>query len=263
MNNELKPVACEIIKVTRETENEYTFRLKTDIKVNHGQFLQLSLPKIGEAPISVSDFGDGWLDFTIRRVGKVTNEVFELCEGDKIFLRGPYGNGWPTDRFKGKNVVVIAGGTGVSPVKSLLNKFCSEPDFAKSVHSIIGFKDENGILFKDNLKKWKEKFNTIFTLDNSKKEGWETGFVTEHINKIPFKDFDDNYEVIIVGPPQMMHFAGIECVKNGVPDEKIWVSFERKMSCAVGKCGHCRIDEVYVCLQGPVFNYTKAKKLLD
>ena len=93
--------------------------------------------------------------------------------------------------------------------------------------------------------------------------GWETGLVTTHISKVPFDSFGDDYAVIIVGPPVMMHFCGLECKKLGIPDEKIWVSFERKMSCAVGKCGHCRIDETYVCLEGPVFNYTVAKDLLD
>ena len=87
--------------------------------------------------------------------------------------------------------------------------------------------------------------------------------MTDLVNKIPFDSFDDDYEVIIVGPPMMMKFTGEKITGLGVPDEKIWVSFERKMSCAIGKCGHCRIDETYVCLDGPVFNYTKAKYLVD
>ncbi|WP_213975708.1 anaerobic sulfite reductase subunit AsrB [Tepidanaerobacter acetatoxydans] len=263
MKNELKPRACEVVDIIPETKNEYTFRLKKDVEVNHGQFFQVSLPKIGEAPISVSDFGNDWMDFTIRRVGKVTNKLFEIEPGDKIFLRGPYGNGWPLDKFMGKNMVVIAGGTGVSPVRSLINKFYTDQNFIKDVHIIIGFRDEENIIFKRDLLNWEKRFNTIYTLDKNKKEGWEVGFVTKHIDKVPFDNFNDNYEVVIVGPPQMMHYAGIECVKNGVSDEKIWVSFERKMSCGIGKCGHCRIDDVYVCLDGPVFNYSKAKKLLD
>ena len=87
--------------------------------------------------------------------------------------------------------------------------------------------------------------------------------MTEFVSKVDWASFGGNYEVVIVGPPPMMKFTGIECGKCGVPDEKIWVSYERRMSCAVGKCGHCRIDEVYVCLEGPVFNYTQAKYLVD
>ncbi|WP_054199225.1 anaerobic sulfite reductase subunit AsrB [Clostridium baratii] len=263
MENILTPKACEIISVTKESKLEYTFRVKTDIKVKHGQFLQLSIPKVGEAPISVSGFGDGYLDFTIRSVGKVTDEIFKLEAGDTIFLRGSYGIGWPVDKFKDKNIIIVAGGTGVAPVRSMINKFYDDEDYVKSLNLVIGFKDEYGILFKNELEKWKEKFNTIYTLDKGEKEGWSQGMVTKHLDKLPIKEFGDNYEVVIVGPPIMMHFTALEFLKLGVKEEKIWVSFERKMSCAVGKCGHCRIDETYVCLEGPVFNYTKAKTLLD
>ena len=213
MNNIIKPVACEIISIKRESVHEYTFRVATDIKPNPGQFLQLSIPKVGEAPISVSSYGEGWMEFTIRSVGKVTDEIFEMQPGDHLFLRGPYGHGWPIEQYKGKHVVVITGGTGLAPVKS--------------------------------------------------KDGWNTGFVTEFVSKVPLKEFGEDYEMVIVGPPPMMKFTGLEAVKCGAKEEKIWVSFERKMSCAVGKCGHCRIDEVYVCLDGPVFNYTQAKNLID
>ena len=123
--------------------------------------------------------------------------------------------------------------------------------------------EEEGIIFKNDLDKWHDRFTTFYTLDRDQKEGWNTGFVTEFVSKVPFSEFDGDYEVVIVGPPPMMKFTGLEAVKCGVPEEKIWVSFERKMSCAVGKCGHCRIDEVYVCLDGPVFNYTQAKYLVD
>ncbi|OPF50812.1 anaerobic sulfite reductase subunit B [Clostridium baratii] len=263
MENILTPKACEIISVTKESKLEYTFRVKTDIKVKHGQFLQLSIPKVGEAPISVSGFGDGYLDFTIRSVGKVTDEIFKLEAGDTIFLRGSYGIGWPVDKFKDKNIIIVAGGTGVAPVRSMINKFYNDENYVKSLNLVIGFKDEDGILFKNELEKWKEKFNTIYTLDKGEKEGWSQGMVTKHLEKLPLKEFGDNYEVVIVGPPIMMHFTALEFLKLGVKEEKIWVSFERKMSCAVGKCGHCRIDETYVCLEGPVFNYTKAKTLLD
>ncbi|MGL5641817.1 MAG: anaerobic sulfite reductase subunit AsrB, partial [Paraclostridium sp.] len=167
------------------------------------------------------------------------------------------------DQFKGKNLIIVAGGTGVAPVRSLINKLYNEPEFSKSVNLVFGFKNSEGILFKNDLERWSEKFNTIYTLDNDTKCGWEKGLVTTHLNKLPLEKFEDNYEVIIVGPPVMMNFTALEFLKLGVPEEKIWVSFERKMSCAVGKCGHCRINETYVCLEGPVFNYTKAKTLLD
>lgn len=262
MNNVVKPIPCEIVEVKHETELEWTFKVAAPFEPTHGQFLQLSLPKIGEAPISVSGYGDGMLEFTIRAVGKVTDEIFKKKAGDTLFLRGPYGHGWPVEKFEGKHMVVITGGTGLAPVRSMLRKFYNE-DYAKSVTLISGFKNEAGIVFKDELAAWKEKFTTFYTLDRDQIEGWNVGFVTSFVKEIPFESFDGNYEVVIVGPPMMMHFTALEAVKCGVPEEKIWVSFERKMSCAVGKCGHCRIDETYVCLEGPVFNYTVAKDLLD
>lgn len=263
MENILTPKSCEIIDIVKETDKEWTFRIASDVVPEHGQFLELSLPKVGEAPISVSGFGPGYLDFTIRAVGKVTDEIFKLQPGDKISLRGAYGKGWPVEQFKNKNVIIVAGGTGVAPVRSLINKFYEEPNYVETLSLVFGFKNSEGILFKNDLDRWNEKFNTIYTLDNDTKEGWETGLVTIHLNKLHLESFGDNYEVIIVGPPVMMHFTALEFLKLGVPEDKIWVSFERKMSCAVGKCGHCRINETYVCLEGPVFNYTKAKTLLD
>ena len=209
--------------------------------------------------------GDGYADFTIRKVGKVTDELFQLKKGDKIFLRGFYGNGWPVEQLKGKNIVIVAGGTGVSPVKSLINMLYDDSEYAKEIYLILGFKNSQSILFSDELAKWKtsEHFHVIYTLDSEEYEGFNKGLVTEFLPTVPFESFGDNYECIVVGPPIMMKFAGAGLLKNGVSEGKIWMSFERKMSCAIGKCGHCRIDEIYVCLDGPVFNYTVGKKLVD
>ncbi|MGG7202585.1 anaerobic sulfite reductase subunit AsrB [Clostridium butyricum] len=263
MSNILSSKPCKIISINKESLHEYTFRVETDIVPEHGQFMELSIPKFGEAPISVSGFGSGYMDFTIRSVGKVTDEIFRLKKGDKIYLRGPYGKGWPVDKFKDKHIVVVAGGTGVAPVRSMINQFLYDNEYVKSLNLLFGFKDSQGVLFKNELIKWEDKFNTVYTLDNENVDGFESGLVTAHLEKVFKEEFGDNYEIVIVGPPMMMHFTALEFLKLGVPEEKIWTSFERKMSCAVGKCGHCRIDETYVCLEGPVFNYTKAKTLLD
>lgn len=262
MNNITMPAPHKILGIIHETNAEYTFRVVCDDEIEYGQFYQLSIPKLGEAPISVSAKGDGWVEFTLRKVGRITDGIFGLQPGDTLFMRGPYGNSFPVDEFKNKDLLVIAGGTGLAPVRSLLNHYFEHPEEIKSVNLIAGFKDINCVIFEDDLKKFKTKFNTIYTLDNTKSDGFETGLVTQYIKKIPFSTFKD-YNVVIVVPPIMMHFAAKECLANDVEESKIWVSFERKMSCAVGKCGHCKINETYVCLEGPIFNYTKAKDLLD
>ena len=262
MTNIMMPQPHEILSVLKETQAEYTFRVACNAKTQHGQFFMLSIPKIGEAPISVSGKGPGYVEFTIRKVGRLTEGVFGLKAGDTLFMRGPYGNAFPVEQFENKNLVFITGGTGLAPVRTLINHFYDHPEICKSVYLISGFKDVNAVLFSDDIRRFQEKFHMTATLDNTAAPGFETGLVTEHIKKIPFAAFDD-FNVVVVGPPIMMHFAARELITNGVDESKIWVSFERKMSCAVGKCGHCKINETYVCLEGPVFNYVKAKELLD
>lgn len=261
--NPMVPTACKILSVIQETDIEWTFRVESNFQANHGQFMQLSIPKIGEAPISISEIGKDYMDFTLRAVGKVTNEIFEKQVGDFLFLRGPYGNGWPVEKLKNKHLVFITGGTGLAPVRSLLNQFYNDMNLVKSITLISGFKNKESILFKEELNKWKEKFRTFYTLDNDSIEGWNSGLVTNFVKEVDFNSFNNDYAVIVVGPPIMMKFTGLELKKNNVPDENIWMSFERKMSCAVGKCGHCRIDETYICLDGPVFPYSVAKNLVD
>ena len=129
-----------------------------------------------------------------------------LKKGSNIFIRGCYGNGWPTEQLKGKNVVIIAGGTGVSPVKSLINQLYSEPGYAKEIYLILGFKNSQSILFTDELEQWKQAghFHVICTLDNEDYPGWNKGMVTEFVKEIPFSSFGGNYECLVVGPPVMM-----------------------------------------------------------
>lgn len=262
MDNIMLPVPAKILAIIHETAAEYTFRVAYAGFVRHGQFFQLSIPKVGEAPISVSAKGDGWVEFTIRKVGRLTEGLFGLQPGSMLFMRGPYGNSFPVDEFRHKDLAVIAGGTGLAPVRSLLRHYCENPSEINSVHLIAGFKDIGCVLFEEDLNNFKNSFSTVCTLDNSEAPGFATGLVTAHIKKIPFSSFSD-YNVIIVGPPVMMRFAALECLANGVDESRMWLSFERKMSCAVGKCGHCKINETYVCLEGPIFNYTAAKDLLD
>lgn len=261
--NYMKPTPSEILQVRHETNLEYTFRIKTDVQVKPGQFMMLSIPMVGEAPISVSDEEIGWLEFTIRKVGKVTDAIFEKEAGDFLFLRGPYGNGWPMEKIQGKNLVVIAGGTGVSPVRGLLNYCVRNRNFVKNVAVILGFKSQEAILFKEDLAKWEKNFTTWFCLDNEEIPGWHKGFVTGYVKEIPVATYGLDYAAIVVGPPPMMKFTGIEMIKDGFNINNIWMSFERKMSCGLGKCGHCRIDEYYVCVDGPVFPYKIAKDLVD
>lgn len=272
MDNILEPKPYKILIVKKLTAIEWLFRVEFDEieKINYGQFIQISIPKIGEAPISITEFNaeEGWIEFLIRKVGLVTNVLFELKPGDEMFMRGPYGNGFPFDEnYRNKNLIVVAGGSGCGPVRSMINAVNNNFESVKNMEVILGFKNEECILFEDDISSWEKNSNIITTVDEMCKGGncslgLSSGLVTEHFSKLDLSDLP-NVEIVIVGPPKMMEFSAKEFVKIGVPEEQIWLSFERKMSCAVGKCGHCRVDETYVCLDGPVFNYTKGKYLID
>ncbi|MCF0148007.1 MAG: anaerobic sulfite reductase subunit B [Clostridium sp.] len=261
--NEYIPFISEILEVIKHTEIEYTFRMEFKGDVKPGQFFEVSLPKYGEAPISVSGIGENYVDLTIRRVGKVTDEIFNNYVGDKLFLRGPYGNGFDINNYKDKEVIVVAGGTGLSPVKGIVDYFSNNTEDCKSFTLISGFKSPKDILFKDDIKEWEKNINLILTVDGAE-EGYEgkVGLVTKYVPELDIKDIE-NVQVVVVGPPMMMKFTVLEFLKLGIKEENIWISQERKMCCGIGKCGHCKIDDTYICLDGPVFNYSKGKELID
>ncbi|WP_432402709.1 anaerobic sulfite reductase subunit AsrB [Wukongibacter sp. M2B1] len=263
MSNPYLMEKIKIIDIKPETDIDYTFTLEYSKPLLGGQFLQLSIPGVGEAPISISDFEDNKLDMTIRKVGKLTDEIFNLKKGDYLYARGPYGNGFNLDDYKDSKLIVIAGGTGLAPVKSIIKHFINNQNEVKSLEVLLGFKSPKDILFNETIEDWSKRVKLTLTVDNGDKN-WsgKTGLLTKYISDFDLTDIN-NTKIIVVGPPIMMKFTTLELIKNNVPQENIWVSFERKMSCGIGKCGHCKIDETYVCLEGPVFKYEKAKKLID
>lgn len=262
--NEYIPFLSQIKEVIKHTDIEYTFRMTYEGEVKPGQFFELSLPKYGEAPISVSGIGEGTVDFTIRRVGKVTSEVFEQYVGDKLFIRGPYGNGFDVNDYKDKEIVIVAGGTGLSPVRGVVDYFSNHPDETKGLTLIAGFKSPADVLFLEDFGRWKKNLNIILTAD-CEGEGniaCQVGLVTEFIPKLDIKKPEDAV-AIVVGPPVMIKFSTAGLMDVGFKQENIWLSHERKMCCGIGKCGHCKIDDTYICLDGPVFKYTKGINLVD
>lgn len=265
MKNEYIPQLSRIREVIRHTALEYTFRMEfSDAgKVKPGQFFEISLPKYGEAPISVSGIGEDTVDFTIRRVGKVTNEIFENYVGDRLLIRGPYGNGFDVENYRGKELVIVAGGTGLSPVRGVVEYFAHNPKQAVSVTLIAGFKSPEDVLFQEDFAFWKQRISVIQTVDTAPEGyGGPVGMVTKYIPDLKFQDLS-RAAFICVGPPVMIKFSVMEILKLGASEESIWVSHERKMCCGLGKCGHCKIGSTYICLDGPVFNYVDGKELID
>lgn len=255
--------AHPILAIERETEIDWTFTIGYDTPVRYGQFLEVSLPGIGEAPISISAVDHGRLYLTIRKVGRLTNALFECRVGDSVYLRGPYGNGFDIDSFTGRNLVVLAGGTGLAPVRGLIRHYVQHQEQLASFTVIAGFKTPDDILFGEELARWRDRIDLTVTVDKGN-DNWKgpTGLITEFVPALSALRAPDACAVV-VGPPLMMKFTTLELVKNGLPEEAITLSFERTMSCGIGKCGHCKIDDTYVCIDGPVFPYSKAKRLID
>ena len=263
MRNAYLPKPYKILKVTQETEIDFTYKIAYEGNIIGGQFMEISIPGVGEAPISISDFDETSLDMTIRKVGRLTDKIFDLKTNDVLFMRGPYGNGFDLEFFKGKDLTVIAGGTGLAPVKNLICYFAEHLQEVKKLEVLLGFKSPKDVLFTEVLSKWREDFPLYMTVDQPSTD-WkgETGLITKHVSKLDLDQVQEKVAVV-VGPPIMMKFMTLELIKNGFLEENIWVSFERKMSCGIGKCGHCKVNDTYICLDGPVFPYTKGKYLID
>ncbi len=263
MNNDYIPFPAQILEVVRHTAIEYTFRLAYTGCVKPGQFFEVSLPKYGEAPISVSGIGPDYVDLTIRRVGKVTNEVFDQYVGSTLLLRGPYGNGFDVVALGGSELVIIAGGTGLSPVRGVASYFADHPGEHGAMTLIVGFKTPDDVLFRDDLARWESAMRVIVTVDHANGSArYPEGLVTRYIPDLPLAE-PAKAKAVVVGPPAMMRFSVQGLLARGIPEQNIWVSQERKMCCGLGKCGHCKVGDTYICLDGPVFNYTKGKTLID
>ena len=172
-------------------------------------------------------------------------------------------NGFDVSLYEGREVVVVAGGSGLAPVRGIVEHFYNNPDKCKSFKLIVGFKSPNDVLFKADLEKWSEKLDILVTVDGAE-EGYEgnIGLVTKYIPELSIEDIN-NMSAIVVGPPMMMKFTVGEFLKRDLDEKNIWVSYERKMCCGVGKCGHCKMDDTYICIDGPVFDYSYAKNLID
>ncbi|VDZ77447.1 anaerobic sulfite reductase subunit B [Salmonella bongori] len=165
-----------------------------------GQFVEISLPRVGEAPISVSDYGDGWIDLLIRNVGKVTGALFTLKEGDNVWLRGCYGNGYPVDTLRHKPLLVVAGGTGVAPVKGLMRYFVENPQEIGQLDMILGYKNHDGVLYKEEMAAWHGKHNLVLTLDEGEADDrFQIGRVTDRLAEMALSDID-TMQAIVVGP---------------------------------------------------------------
>lgn len=271
MKNEYLTYPARIEEIRKETFDTKTFKVSFADKAvrerfayKQGQFMEVSLPGAGEAPISITSAPstEKSLEFCIRAAGKVTKGIHNLKEGDILYLRGPYGNSFPFEEIKGRNIYFIAGGIGLAPLRSLIKMvFNNRADF-KHIKILYGAKTPDELCFKEELEAWKKIADTEVWLTVDKPcDGWgcRVGVVTEL-----WKDTNvraENAVAVVCGPPIMMKFAAMKLSESGFQDKDIIMTLERYMKCGIGKCGHCNIGEKFVCVDGPVFSYAQIKKM--
>jgi len=261
---------AKILQTKKLTANERLFEvaLADGEVLDHepGQFVMVSLLGIGEVPISVcsSPTKRDSFELCVRAVGKVTRSLHKLKAGDEIGIRGPYGKGFPIRILEGNDLLLIAGGLGLAPLRSLITYVLdNRRDFGK-VHLLFGCKEPKEMLFSDELEKWNERTDLHYacTVDRAAPE-WagNVGVITTLIPGVdiePARTF-----AAVVGPPVMYNFVIKELISKGIPALQILLSFERNMKCGNGKCGRCQIQNLYCCQDGPVFNYEKIKNLSE
>jgi anaerobic sulfite reductase subunit B len=253
-----------ITEVQKQNHDNILFSIDCDINPYPGQFVQVNVPGLGEAPISTASFNGKELQLNIRVVGNVTYAMTKLKKGDKISLRGPYGQGFPMHHFEGNNIILIGGGCGVAPLKGVIDYLDANREKYHDIIMFFGYRSPKDILFKHHMDGWQEKFIYNMTVDENPEKievGCPTGFVTSALEKYEMNN--ENKIVLMCGPEIMMKKTVEILKKKGFNDDQIFLSYERHMKCCTGRCGHCMIKGTYVCKDGPVFRWDFAKELKE
>ena len=267
-NIDFVPQLATIVKKTPMTSMETLLEIKLDdgTELNHkpGQFVEVSVFGIGEAPISLSSSPTkkGTFELCVRRLGNLTTKLHRLDVGDKVGIRGPFGNGFDAESLKGKDLLFIAGGLGIAPLRSLFNYVLDNREDYGRVVLLYGCKEPKELLFGDEIAALGSRDDVEFKSTVNwcpENEVWSgnIGVITTLIPQVPFDP--EKTMAVLCGPPVMYKFVIADLKGRNMPDDHILMSLERRMKCGVGKCGHCQINQIYVCKDGPVFNYSKIK----
>ncbi len=260
------------VKELTPTEKQFTIELddvhkRKEFSFEPGQFVELTVFGLGEAPFSIPSSPNNKENFElcVRKIGNVSNALHNMEPGAKVGIRGPYGKGYfPYEKMQGKNVVIVAGGIGMAPVRSLLKVILEDRSSYNDFTLIYGCIDPNNILYKQEIEELK-KSNDIdikLTVDNPDDQ-WD-----EHVgvctNLIPDLDYspEDTF-IVVCGPPIMYKFVILELEDKSFKPENIFLSLERRMECGVGKCNHCHIGNKLVCVDGPVFSLWEIRNLKE
>jgi NAD(P)H-flavin reductase len=271
LSNTMLPALYRIESVRKDTHDTFTIELVPGgdgerVPFLPGQFNMLYTFGVGEIPISIS--GDparrDVLVHTTRAVGMVTKAMRKLKRNDVVGVRGPFGSHWPVEDMTGSDIVIVAGGIGLAPLRPALYALLAQREKYGKIVLLYGTRSPADILYKNELERWRSRFDldVYITVDRAM-EGWRgnVGVVTTLIRKSPFDP--DNTMAMVCGPEVMMRYTILELNKRGVQMPNIYVSMERNMKCAIGLCGHCQLGNVFICKDGPVFRYDTIEKLFS
>ena len=264
MKNPYSPIQAQIEEVIKETPTNKTFviRPETPIRFKAGQFMQLTVPGVGEAPFtpSSSPAVAEKMQITILKTGTVTDALHTMNAGDMVGLRGPFGKGYPLDKFENKEVLLVGGGVGLAPLRSLILAMFEDMDKYKRLSIKYGAKMPEELLYSTSFDEWSKKPKTDLTVTiDVPAPGWtgKVGLVTTLLDDV---DMDkSNSFVVSCGPAIMLRFVTYKLLEIGFQPEQIYLSMNRKMSCGIGKCGRCEVGPYYLCKDGPDMNYAKIK----
>jgi len=265
--NVFMPKQAMILRAEQTTATEKHFTLKmadgSSVHFDPGQILEVSLFGYGEIPIGYasSPTRTRTFDIVVRSVGRVSKALNKLDVGDSMFVRGPLGHGFPLDKLRGQNVLIIAGGIGLCPTRSLIQYIMDRRDEFENFTLFYGTRSPSERMFLDDLKSWDKSpdINFYETVDTAE-DSWK-GNIGVITNLFEQSSLTPDTRVIICGPPVMYKFVLRELDKAGINHENIYVDLERRMKCGIGKCGHCQINDKYVCKDGPVFPFSEIEDL--
>jgi len=264
MPDPYRPTKTTVEDIITESTTIKTLVLRPEqpIPFRTGQFIEFTIPGVGEAPFTPSSSPQRieQVHLTIMKAGRVTSLIHDLKPGATVGLRGPYGKGYPLDEFAGKDILILGGGVGLAPLRSLLYALYAEPDRFTRIVLCYGARTPDDIIYKSHIEQWRRMSQVeVHQSVDRPAEGWEytVGVVTVLLDKVRI---DPKASVAVVcGPPVMMKFGTLKLLELGFAENRIYLSMEKNMSCGFGKCGHCRLGPFYVCKDGPVFTYDQLK----
>lgn len=263
------PIPATIEKVIEETSNIKTFVLKPSEKFNFatGQFIELSFPGMGEAPFtpSSSPFSTERIEVTIMRTGRLTARLHECTGGETVGIRGPYGHGYPVEKFFGKEVLILGGGVGIAPLRSFLLTLLAMKEKFKRIILCYGSRTPEDVVYKYMFPEWQtiKELELARSVDKCPIGAWNetVGLVTCLLDGV--KVDLNNAVAVVCGPPIMEKFGTRKLLDLGFKAPQIYLSMEANMSCGIGKCGHCQLGHHFICKDGPVFTYEQLKNIPD